>query len=119
MIVYHRTDHTAAILKGGFRDGVGTYGLAPGLVRGVFVSNVPADINEGAAGDELLRMEIDETLVAEYEIVDVGDHSSFREWCIPAATLNDQARGLRRVDEDAEMDSEHVRRTQSTPTQDD
>jgi hypothetical protein len=119
MIVYHRTGHASAILQDGFRDGVGTYGLAPGLVQGVFVSNVPADINEGASGDDLLRMEIDEALVAEYEIVDLGGHSSFREWCIPAALLNDHARRLRLVDEDAELDSSHVRRALGRPTRED
>jgi hypothetical protein len=53
--LYHRTTATAAkaIRAKGFRDGVGTYGMTQ-LFRGVWLSNEPLTINEGAKGDTLL-----------------------------------------------------------------
>jgi hypothetical protein len=109
VIVYHRTPASALILQEGFRDGEGTYGLVPGLVRGVFVSNLPADISEGAKGDDLLRIQIDDAALERFEIVDAAGHSAFREWCIPAAILNRNSVLIEVVDdEDAELDAEHI-----------
>jgi hypothetical protein len=108
MIVYHRTPAAEAILQESFRDGHGTYGLSPGLGGGVFVSNLPADTNEGAKGEDLLRIEIDEALLDQYEIIDVAGHSSFREWFVPAAILNRQGEVTLVADEDAELDAPHI-----------
>jgi hypothetical protein len=90
MKLYHSTTKSAAtsILARGFRDGEGNYGL-PLILRGVFVSDVPVDVNEGAAGCTLL--EIDATLteneIAQYELV-AEPSGGYREWCIPADLLN-------------------------------
>lgn len=109
MIVYHRTPAGASILQEGFRDGEGTYGLAPGLVRGVFVSNLPADVSEGAKGKDLLRIQIEDAGLERFEIIDAAGHSAFREWCIPAAILNRDSVLIEVVDdEDAELDADHI-----------
>jgi hypothetical protein len=64
MRLYHRTtrDAATAIVSSGFLDGEGNYGLydaithEPHVLRGVWVSDVPLDENEGAWGDTLLRV---------------------------------------------------------------
>ena len=108
VIVYHRTPAGDAILEEGFRDGHGGYGLPGELGGGVFVSNLPADINEGAKGKDLLRIDIDADVLTQYEIIDAAGHSSFREWFIPAAILNREGVVTRVVDEDAELDAPHI-----------
>jgi hypothetical protein len=83
--VYHRTYHSDAILRDGFRDGY--YILAGiGELRGIFVSAPwPLDENEGADGDVVLEVDVPEELFVEYEWVqDIG----YREAMIPAAKLN-------------------------------
>jgi hypothetical protein len=89
MRLYHRTSRRAArqILAKGFRDGVGTY-LTRNIYRGVWVSNVPLDENEGAFGDTLLvvDLKIPATKLGEYEWVEDG--KTYREFLIPASVLN-------------------------------
>lgn len=47
LTLYHRTCDADAILATGFRDGEGSYGT--GTPRwGVWISDVPLDVNEGA-----------------------------------------------------------------------
>lgn len=98
MIVYHRTDHHEAILTEGFRDGTGLY-MTRHLYSGVWVSDRPLDGNEGAFGDVVLAMEIDEHLFAEYEWVEEG--KGYRESLMPADRLNLSLQNLREIDEDA------------------
>jgi len=59
MIFYHRTTTQAAqqILKDGFRDATGAY-LTTSEWTGVWLSDVPLDVNEGAVGDCLLRVDL-------------------------------------------------------------
>jgi hypothetical protein len=68
LTVYHRTTHDAAehILHSGFRDGTDYY-MTPRKHSGVWVSDQPLDINEGADGDALLRIRIAEELIAKRE----------------------------------------------------
>jgi hypothetical protein len=100
MIYYHRTTAEAAeqILRDGFRDGVGTY-MTDQIWSGVWISNIPLDGNEGAKGDTLLQLELEEEAIVDFEwIQDIG----YREWLVPARLLNEQAAGLRLVGEDEE-----------------
>jgi hypothetical protein len=86
MIVYHRTHAAAAILADGFRDGEDYY-MTSKLHGGVWVSNVPLDVNEGADGDRLLTIEVSEEAIADYEWVQ-DPSFGYREWLVPAELLN-------------------------------
>ena len=85
--VYHCTTESFArqILANGFRDHTARY-LTDREWTGVWVSDQPQYNTEGASGDTLLQIEIAEEIVAPYEWVKEG--KPYREWLIPAATLN-------------------------------
>lgn len=85
MKVYHRTFHSAAILREGFRDATGTY-LTAKQFSGVWVSDRPLDDNEGADGDVLLTLTIPAEVFKDYEWVE--DRKPYRESLIPADVLN-------------------------------
>src|SRR5438093_4209336 len=87
MRVYHRTrgESVRQILADGFRDGEGSY-MTEQTWRGVWVSDRPLDINEGAAGDYLLVLKIPDHVFCEYEWVEEG--KPYREALIPADVLN-------------------------------
>jgi hypothetical protein len=101
MLVYHRTHHTAAILRDGFKDGY--YALPHiGELHGVFVSaDWPLDENEGADGDAVIEIDVPDALFVEYEWV--TEDSTYRESMIPAADLNDLPRRVLTDDEIAEL----------------
>jgi hypothetical protein len=88
-VFFHRTDRQAAdtILANGFRDASGTY-LTSSTHKGVWLSDVPLDANEGARGDVLLLivMRLFEAEQDQYEWVEEG--KGFREWLFPAALVN-------------------------------
>lgn len=87
MRVHHRTDAADAILAHGFKDHCGTYGLdLDEPICGVFLSNKPLDMHEGAKGDELLALEVDEQIISDHEWAEDG--KPYREWCVPAGILN-------------------------------
>ena len=95
---FHRTCVADAILREGFRDGHGSYGLATLTLTGVFISDEPLDVNEGAHGDDLLEITFPSTVVLDdFEIVE--ELSGYREWCVPAALLNQQGT-IRLIPED-------------------
>jgi hypothetical protein len=91
--LYHRTYDAVAeiILRDGFRDGAGTY-MTTEEHSGVWLSNVPLDGNEGAKGDALLRLELPEKDITDFEWIEDG--KPYREWLIPAALVNEKASGL-------------------------
>jgi len=93
MILYHRTtrENAEAIKSGGFRDTTGSY-FTDREFSGVWLSNVPLDLNDGAAGDVLfeITLELPDTAIAEYEWVEEG--KPYREWLMPAALLNARAK---------------------------
>ena len=89
MILYHRTDHAEAILRAGFRDGTGSY-LTLNTYTGVWLSDLPLDANEGAVGDQVLEVTLEEDLVAEFEWIEEG--KGYREFLVPADLLNDRAK---------------------------
>ncbi len=51
------------------------------------MANVPVDINEGAAGDQVLVVDLP-IPIDEYEIIE--DAQPYREWCVPANLINTQ-----------------------------
>jgi hypothetical protein len=109
MILYHRTTAANAeqILRDGFRDGVGTYMLTREH-SGVWLSDVPLDIDEGAEGDTLLRVELPEQVIADFEWIEEG--KPYREWLIPAQRINEQAKdSIVDEDEGREFDLDRFR----------
>jgi hypothetical protein len=87
LTVFHRTTHAAAeqILRNGFRDTTARY-LTDREWTGVWVSDRPLDNSEGASGETLLRAEIAEEILADYEWI--GEGKPYREWLVPADILN-------------------------------
>ena len=83
--LYHRTDHGETILREGFRDASGFYGTTTEWT-GVWLSDTPLDGNEGAKGDDLLTVEIQEIAIADYEWIEDG--KTYREWLVPARIVN-------------------------------
>jgi|SRR6516165_2339787 len=72
-ILFHSTteDAAASILGGGFEDATGNY-LTNREWSGVWVSDVPLDVNEGAKGNVLLRIDlaVPDTCLSEFEWVE-------------------------------------------------
>jgi len=98
--LYHRTsaDVARAIQADGFRNGRGSY-LTSNEYEGVWLSDQPLDINEGAAGDTLLRVVISCTddELGLYEWVEEG--KPYREFLVPDDWLNSRCRVIiERVD---------------------
>jgi hypothetical protein len=85
MRAYHRTSHAAAIMAGGFRDATDYY-MTDQLFTGVWFSDRPLDVNEGAGGDTLLMVDLPDDVFAAHEWVEEG--KPFRESLIPAEVVN-------------------------------
>ena len=98
-LVYHRTDAASAILAAGFRDSTGKYGMEKEY-SGVWVSDVPLDVNDGAVGHKVLEIQVPQSALAEHEVVD--EHPGTREWLVPSNLLN---RYPRRLLTEAEVDA--------------
>lgn len=91
-VFYHVTNPDAAteIERNGFIDGEGYYGLnIEEPLRGVFLSDTILDANEGAWGEIVLAVEIDEQLIVARELPEEG--RNYREWHVPAELLNARA----------------------------
>ena len=89
-VCYHTTEVAEDILRAGFRDATGSYGLLDSELTGVFLGDSPMGINEGATGDQVLRVEFPDAVdLADYELVE--DFKPHREWCVPAALINERA----------------------------
>ena len=99
--LFHTTDAAQAILKSGFRDGTGSYGLASTTLTGVFVSNQPLTVNEGASGEEVLEIVLPDGVdLSDFDEL-IEELTSHREWIIPADVLN---RGQIRLLSEEEID---------------
>ena len=84
---FHTTNAAQAILTEGFRDAEGTYMLVGITLRGVFIADVPLDVNEGAKGEDVLAIALpDDADLDDYEIAD--EMGTYREWCVPAELIN-------------------------------
>lgn len=102
MIFWRRTSAEAAraaVAGEGFVDGRGNY-LTADEHTGVWVSDWPVDINEGAHGDTIVRIDVDATEedFANFEWIE--EEKPYREWLIPAALLNPRLRSVTIVPED-------------------
>jgi hypothetical protein len=86
-ILYHVTTEEAArsILRDGFIDDRGPYMTALEHT-GVWLSDRPLDINEGAYGDTILEVEIPPEAVLDYAWVEEG--KLYREFLVPAHLVN-------------------------------
>jgi hypothetical protein len=84
-VFFHKTFAAEAILKGGFK---GRYTSGP-RPTGIWLSDRPLDIREGAAGDVTLTVKLPESLIRKYEVEEEGN--PYREWCVPPKLLNEQA----------------------------
>jgi len=71
LVLLHRTAAAQSILVEGFRDGHGTY-LTGEAQSGVFLSDVPVSLREGATGADLLAVEVPEDVISEFEWVDLS-----------------------------------------------
>jgi hypothetical protein len=80
MLLYHRTHAADDILRGGFRDGEDTY-MTDVVLRGVWLSDVPLGIEEGAHGSQVLEVELPDALARAHEVVEDGRR--FREFLVP------------------------------------
>jgi hypothetical protein len=90
MRYYHRTtaDAAEAIVTGGFRDSSGSYMIVGMTLTGVFISDEPLDVSEGATGPALLAVDLPDDLpLDDHEVVE--DDKPYREWCVPADLLNE------------------------------
>ncbi len=91
MRLFHVTtdEAAAAILTDGFRDATGTYGTGH-RVTGVWLSNRPLDENEGTKGGTALEVILDlpDAEIIEWEWVEEGGGSGYREFLIPVAIVN-------------------------------
>jgi len=87
LLLFHRTTQAVAdqILRSGFRDHTARY-LTDREWTGVWVSDRPLYNSEGASGETLLQVEVEEPLITAYEWVKEG--KPYREWLIPADVLN-------------------------------
>jgi hypothetical protein len=55
--------------------------------RGVWLSDVPLDVNDGADGDVLLCIEIPEDVITPWEFVN-EEPTRYREFLVPANLVN-------------------------------
>jgi hypothetical protein len=106
MFLYHRTafKNAQSILDIGFLDSTGFYMTAEELT-GVWLSNIPLDINEGADGDTLLQIKLDftEEEIDKYECKE--DERPYREFLMPSELVNSKIISIRIVeDEDEELE---------------
>jgi len=83
--VFHRTPHGQRIINEGFRDTEGTFGTGV-MHRGLWLSDRPLDICEGAKGNDLLSLEIPDEVLTQYQWVQEGP--AYREFLIPAEVVN-------------------------------
>jgi hypothetical protein len=87
--LYHFTDLDgfAGILQdGAFVDATATY-MTGERLTGVWFADRPLDENEGARGTHGFAIEIPESRLVDYEVVE--DRKPYREWLIPATLANE------------------------------
>jgi hypothetical protein len=90
MIFYHVTDAADSILRDGFRDATGGYMFAEVELTGVWLGDSPMTVNEGAKGEQVLLIVFPADVdISDLEIVE--DWKPYREWCVPAALINNRA----------------------------
>lgn len=91
---YTSSETAARVLASGFWDETGRY-LTDEEHSGVWIADRPMrgggdPVLELEPGRAVLRLEVDEGLVADFEWIEEG--KGYREWLVPAALLNAHAR---------------------------
>jgi len=96
MKLYHVTDIAGAdtVVRDGFRDEEGSFGIASIWLLGVFVSDEPLTVYETPDADHLIEVVLPDGTTLEHELPEDG--KGYREWCLPAQLLNQWPR--RRLD---------------------
>jgi hypothetical protein len=81
-------------MRRGFRDATGSYGLVGMTLTGVFFADRPVDKNEGATSSEVvIVVDVPGGLaIGDFELIE--ELKGYREWCIPAAIVNQWPRRL-------------------------
>lgn len=87
MRLFHRTPCGQKIINEGFRDNEATY-MTSVMHKGVWLSDIPLSVFEGAKGTDLLTLEIPEEVLVEYEWVQEEPGPTYREFLIPAEVVN-------------------------------
>ena len=85
MKVFHRTPYAKSILENGFRDGEGTY-LTTITHKGVWLSDRPLDVGQGARGRDLLCLDIPDDVLEPFEWIE--EEKPYREFLLPAEIVN-------------------------------
>jgi hypothetical protein len=88
LTLYHRTSEATArkIIANGFRDGRGHY-LTDSEHSGVWLSDKPLNVNEGAVGDTIQVVTFaDGAQLEDFEWVEEGKR--YREWLVSADLIN-------------------------------
>jgi hypothetical protein len=112
VIVYHTTEDAEEILADGFSGGLEDVVIGGILLTGVRLADTPLDGNEGARGDQVLRVEFpDDVNLDDFELVEEGAGMGYREWYVPSALIDRNAR-VRWMTED-DVDEVKARRWQS------
>ena len=89
-VLFHTTDHAEDILREGFRDGSGSYGLATVWLEGVFLSMTPANVSDGAKGDAVIAVTLPTDFDLDAHAISEVGHPVW-EWIVPARLLNEVA----------------------------
>ena len=105
VICYHTTGAADAILREGFRDA--TRYIAGIELTGVWLGGQIMDANEGAKGDQVLQVVFNEDIDLNdfddrFEIIEEG--KPYREWCVPAALINEHATAALMTDDEVEAE---------------
>jgi hypothetical protein len=85
--LFHTTAHAEEILAAGFIDGQPLVGLDGPPRRGVSLSATPADVNDGAKGDEVLAVTLPSSFDLDYYAIQEEGRPVW-EWYVPASVLN-------------------------------
>ncbi len=74
----------------------------------------PMDVNEGAKGDQVLRVEFgDDVDLGDFEVIREG--APYREWCVPATLINERATVTVMSEDDVDRLTEQRWFSQRTP----
>lgn len=103
VILYHRTPNPDQLLAEGFCDTEGTYFMTS-WHHGVFLSDQPLGINEGARSGCVIAVDIPESEIAQFEWAQ--EDATYREWRVPADLLNRYPRRLLSEEEVEELERE-------------
>jgi hypothetical protein len=92
-------DKAREIMKAGFVDATGNY-LTDRVWKGVWLADRPLDVNDGAAGDTVVEVDLNLTDEELDNWEWKGETKSFREFLISAELVNSRVVSKRIMDEE-------------------